>query len=286
MPEVTDEKPVVLRCGANRISFDRPRIMGILNVTPDSFSDGGRYADIPGAVSRAREMVEQGADLIDVGGESTRPGASPVDPEEECRRILPVIERLVSDGSVPISVDTRHPQVMRAAIQAGATLINDIEALGSDAAMDCALSHDVAVCLMHMHGQPATMQQLTHYPQGVEYEVGKFLVERARHLEHLGVDRERLLIDPGFGFAKNRHQNIELMNFLPELTRYGYAVLVGLSRKSLLVEQPWSTPPSERLGASVAAMMWAIQAGVKIVRVHDVAESRQAIDLYQRLIHV
>lgn len=283
MVEVPERRPTALRCGGRRILFDRPRIMGILNITPDSFSDGGRYADLGGAVSRAREMVEQGADLIDIGGESTRPGAVPVDPDEECRRIIPVIEKLAADGAVPLSVDTRHPQVMQAAIQAGATLINDIEALGSQSAVDCALTHDVAVCLMHMRGQPSTMQQEPCYQQGVEREVGGFLKERAQQLERLGIDRERILIDPGFGFGKNREHNLALMRYLPELVRSGYAVLVGLSRKSLLVDQPWLIDPGQRLGGSLAAVFWAIQAGVQLVRVHDVAETRQVIDLYQYL---
>lgn len=279
-----DHDPLpVLCCGTRVLSFERPRIMGILNVTPDSFSDGGRYAHAAGAVMRAREMIEQGVDIIDVGGESTRPGAIPVSPDEECRRILPVIEKLASDGAVPISVDTRNPAVMRAAVAAGAVLVNDIEALNHEASLDCILTHDVAVCLMHMQGQPGHMQAYPHYPSGVEREVTDFLVERASRLEQLGVARERILIDPGFGFGKTREQNLVLLRHLNDLVKRGYSVLVGLSRKSMLVEGGLAVPATQRLGGSLAALLWAIQAGVRVVRVHDVMETKQAIDLWRQL---
>ncbi len=253
--------------------------MGILNVTPDSFSDGGTHLDASAAIACGQAMAAQGADLIDVGGESTRPGAPEVTLAEELRRVIPVIEGLVDTLRVPVSIDTRHPQVMQAAIRAGATLINDIEALQAPGALECALEHEVGICLMHMQGQPLTMQQSPHYPLGVVSEVRDFLAARVARLERYGVGRQRIMIDPGFGFGKTRAHNLTLLQQLPRLVDLGYPVLVGLSRKSMLVGQP-GVPPRERLGASLAAACWAIQAGAHILRVHDVAETRQAVDLW------
>ncbi len=275
-------RPAV-RCGSRVMSCERPLIMGILNVTPDSFSDGGRYGDTASALTRAQEMVAEGADLIDVGGESTRPGASPVPIQEECRRIIPVIERLASDLDRPISVDTRHAEVMQKAVAAGATLVNDIEALTDPASLDCLLNHDVAVCLMHMQGEPESMQREPYYAGDVVQEVRHFLVGRARWLERQGVGRDRILIDPGFGFGKTRDHNLALLAHLDALVDSGYALLAGLSRKSMLVDQPGTVAPMHRTGGSLAAMLWAVQAGASMVRVHDVAESRQALDIWTRL---
>ncbi|WP_297500079.1 dihydropteroate synthase [Ferrovum sp.] len=268
-----------VHCGEFVLSLARPRLMGILNVTPDSFSDGGTHLDASAAIARGQAMAAQGADLIDVGGESTRPGAPEVTLAEELRRVIPVIEGLVDTLRVPVSIDTRHPQVMQAAIRAGATLINDIEALQAPGALECALEHEVGICLMHMQGQPLTMQQSPHYPLGVVSEVRDFLAARVARLERYGVGRQRIMIDPGFGFGKTRAHNLTLLQQLPRLVDLGYPVLVGLSRKSMLVGQP-GVPPRERLGASLAAACWAIQAGAHILRVHDVAETRQAVDLW------
>ncbi len=274
-----------VHCGEFVLSLAQPRIMGILNVTPDSFSDGGMHRDALAAITCGQALVAQGADLIDVGGESTRPGAPEVELAEELRRVIPVIEGLVDTLKVPVSIDTRHPQVMQAAIRAGATLINDIEALQAPGALDCVLEHEVGICLMHMQGHPLTMQQLPHYPLGVVTEVCHFLAERVALLEQYGVERARILIDPGFGFGKTRAHNLTLLQQLPVLVDLGYPVLVGLSRKSMLVGQP-SISPRERLGASLAAACWAIQAGAHILRVHDVAATRQAVDLWMNTLTV
>ncbi|WP_297482322.1 dihydropteroate synthase [Ferrovum sp.] len=282
IPGALGESPKPLpavHCGEFVLSLARPRIMGILNVTPDSFSDGGAHFDALAAITYGQTLVAQGADLIDVGGESTRPGAPEVELAEELRRVIPVIEGLVDTLKMPVSIDTRRPQVMQAAIRAGATLINDIEALQAPGALECILEHEVGICLMHMQGQPLTMQQSPHYPQGVVSGVCDFLAERVALLERYGVERTRILIDPGFGFGKTRIHNLTLLQQLPVLVDLGYPVLVGLSRKSMLVGHP-GIPPRERLGASLAAACWAIQAGAHILRVHDVAATRQAVDLW------
>ncbi len=264
-----------LLCGSHSLQLDRPRIMGILNVTPDSFSDGGRYVDTATALARARQMVEEGADIIDVGGESTRPGAADVPVEEELRRVVPVIEAIAAELSVPISVDTSKPEVMRAAVSAGAGLINDIRALREPGALETVAELDAAVCLMHMQGQPRTMQQAPQYAD-VVVEVEAFLRERVAACEAAGIARERLLIDPGFGFGKTLVHNLTLLDRLGEFAGLGLPVLIGVSNKSM-IGTLLDAPVTARLYGSLAAEVVAVREGAHIVRVHDVAPTREAL---------
>lgn len=251
--------------------------MGVVNVTPDSFSDGGLYADTLRAVAHARRLVEEGADILDIGGESTRPGAAPVALEEERRRVLPVLEAMVSSG-VPVSVDTRKPQLMREAIGAGAAMINDVTALSGPAALDAVAPAPVAVCLMHMQGDPGTMQLNPSY-QDVVAEVSEFLSGRVALAERAGIARDRIVVDPGFGFGKTVEHNLELLRSLGEFRSLGGALLAGLSRKAMLGKLTGREPP-ERVHASVAAALLAVQNGAHIVRVHDVAATRDALAVW------
>jgi len=223
---------VNLVCGSHTLDLTRPRVMGILNVTPDSFYDGGRYADVASAVAHARQMAADGADIVDVGGESTRPGATPVSEAEELRRVVPVIEALVSAGII-VSADTRRPAVMRAAIAAGAAMINDVGALSAAGALQAVAPTNAAICLMHMRGEPASMQQAPQYDDVVR-EVREFLRARARACEEAGIAGSRIVVDPGFGFGKTLAHNLALLRALPEIVAIGYPVLAGLSRKSSL----------------------------------------------------
>ena len=254
--------------------------MGIVNVTPDSFSDGGRHADFPSALAHARGLIAEGADIVDLGGESTRPGAAPVSEEEELRRILPLVESL-RDAGIPISVDTRKPAVMRAALAAGADMINDVQALRSPGAIDAVAGSEVAVCLMHMRGEPATMQQEAVYDDLVG-EVKTFLLQRARVCLDAGIARERIVIDPGFGFAKKPEHNLALMRRLPELAAAGFPVLAGLSRKSTLGVLT-GRPTEDRMPASIAAALAAAARGAAIVRVHDVAATVDALKIWNAM---
>lgn len=251
------------------------QVMGILNTTPDSFSDGGRYQDPNSALAHALRMVEAGADIIDVGGESTRPGAREVDVSEELERVVPVIEALVREASVRVSVDTSKPEVMAAAVGAGATLVNDIFALRRTGALEMAASLDVSVCLMHMRGQPRDMQKEPVYGNVVA-EVESFLLERASACEGAGIPASRILIDPGFGFGKTLQHNLDLFRALPRLCGHGYGMLVGVSRKSMLGTIT-GKPAGERTAASVSAAVLAALAGASVVRVHDVAETVDAL---------
>jgi dihydropteroate synthase len=257
------------------------RVMGILNTTPDSFSDGGLWADTARAVERALEMVGQGADLIDVGGESTRPGARPVGIQEEIDRVVPVVEALAAKTPVTISVDTSKPQVMAAAVAAGAGLINDVFALRGEDALETAAGLGVPVCLMHMQGRPRDMQVDPRYVDVVG-EVEEFLLQRARACEAAGIRRERIWIDPGFGFGKTLEHNVALFQALPRLCRKGYPVLVGVSRKSMLGALT-GKPVEDRLAASVAAAVLAARSGAAVVRVHDVAETVDALKVWRGL---
>ncbi|OGA27379.1 MAG: dihydropteroate synthase [Betaproteobacteria bacterium RIFCSPLOWO2_12_FULL_67_28] len=254
--------------------------MGVLNVTPDSFSDGGRYFGGARAVARAFAMVEEGADLIDIGGESTRPGSAPVAEAEELRRVLPVLEALHA-VPIPLSVDTRRPGVMRAALAAGASMVNDVEALGAPGALEAVASSACAVCLMHMQGRPATMQQAPHYADVVG-EVKEFLGRRLDACEAAGIARARLVIDPGFGFGKALAHNVVLLQRLGELAALGVPVLAGLSRKSML-GAILGRPAADRTAASLAAALLAAQQGAKILRVHDIRETRDALAVWQAL---
>jgi dihydropteroate synthase len=248
--------------------------MGILNVTPDSFSDGGRHFDRSRALDHARRMRADGADIIDIGGESTRPGALPVSDEDELARVIPLVDALSREG-VPISVDTRKPTVMRAALAAGAAMINDVCALGAPGAVEALAASDAGVCLMHMRGLPQTMQVAPAYAD-VAGEVGSFLGARAAICESAGIGRDRIVLDPGFGFGKTLAHNLQLLRALPALVASGYVVLVGLSRKSAL-GQITGRAVDERLPASLAAALAAVARGALLLRVHDVRETHDAL---------
>ena len=267
-----------LHCGRYRLPLDRPLIMGVINVTPDSFSDGGRFTEAARAVEHGFSLMEAGAALLDVGGESTRPGATPVLPEEELRRVIPVIEQLAG-GPVPISIDTRHPEVMRAALEAGATLVNDVNALRAPGALELCAASDAAVCLMHMQGTPQTMQDNPAYDD-VCAEVQSFLLARAAAAERAGIARNRILLDPGFGFGKTVAHNLALLRGLGRLAAAGYPLLVGLSRKSVLGAVTVRIV-TDRVASSVAAALAAVARGAAVVRVHDVAATRDALDVWQ-----
>jgi dihydropteroate synthase len=264
----------VLRAGRFSLSLERPLIMGIVNITPDSFSDGGKFFDPGRALDHARQLLEEGADILDIGGESSRPGAEPVGADEELRRVLPVLERLV-ELPVPVSVDTCKPEVMRRAAAAGAAIINDIFALRAPGALDAAAESPVAVCLMHMQGEPRTMQQAPHY-RDVVGEVGEFLVERAAAAVAGGIGRDRIVLDPGFGFGKTPQHNLELIRALPRLREAGFPLLAGLSRKALFGKIV-GREAAERVHASAAGALLAAQRGASIVRVHDVAATRDCL---------
>jgi dihydropteroate synthase len=263
-----------LEAGRFSLSLERTLIMGIVNVTPDSFSDGGRYFDSGHALDHARRLIEEGADILDIGGESSRPGAEPVRVEEELRRVLPVLEKLV-DLPVPVSVDTCKPEVMRRAAAAGAAMINDIFALRAHGALEAVAESPVAVCLMHMQGEPRTMQQAPHY-RDVAREVETFLVERGAAAVAGGIGRERIVLDPGFGFGKTPQHNLELIRALPRLRETGFPILAGLSRKSLFGKIV-GRDAAERVYASAAGALLAAQRGAAIVRVHDVAATRDCL---------
>lgn len=252
-----------------------PVVMGIVNVTPDSFSDGGRYLDTTDAVRQGCRLATEGAAILDVGGESTRPGAEPVSAQQEMDRVIPVIEALRAETELPISVDTSKPAVMRAAVGAGAAMINDVCALREAGAVETAAELSVPVCLMHMQGEPRTMQARPAY-DNVVAEVVTFLRERAETAIRAGVARDDLVLDPGFGFGKTVEHNLELLRGLDELLALGYPVLAGLSRKSMLGKLT-GRPADQRLAGSLALAVLAAQGGVAILRVHDVAPTVDAL---------
>ena len=264
-----------LDCAGKLLDLSAPRVMGVLNVTPDSFSDGGRYARLPLALERAREMVAEGAAVIDVGGESTRPGAPPVGVEEELRRVLPVVEALAAELPVPISVDTGTPEVIRAAGAAGAGLVNDVRALRVPGALEAAAAAGVSVCLMHMQGEPGTMQASPRYDDVVG-EVVRFLEERVAACEAQGIPRSRILLDPGFGFGKALEHNLRLLARLDRLAAVGLPVLVGMSRKSM-IGALLDAPVHRRLYGGLAAAVWAVMRGARVVRTHDVRATVEAL---------
>jgi dihydropteroate synthase len=267
-----------LKCGRFKLSLERPLIMGVVNVTPDSFSDGGLHFDSGRAVERARQLIDEGADLVDVGGESTRPGAAPVDLAEERRRVLPVLKALAG-GKVPVSVDTRKPEFMREAIAAGADMVNDVGALAAPGALEAVAASPAAVCLMHMLGEPGTMQANPSY-RDVVREVRHYLSGRVAEAEHAGIARERIVADPGFGFGKNLDHNLALLRAFSEFEELGVALLAGLSRKAMLGKIT-GREVGERVHASVAAVLIAVQNGARIVRVHDVGATRDALAVWQ-----
>jgi dihydropteroate synthase len=261
---------VQLHCAGRVLDVSSPVVMGILNITPNSFSDGGRYRDRDAALGQARRMVADGAAIIDVGGESTRPGAAGVSLQEELDRVLPVIEAVVRELDVLVSVDTMKPEVMREAVAAGAGLINDVLALGAPGALAAAASTGAAVCLMHMQGTPRTMQENPHY-EDVVREVGDFLQQRALDCRSAGIAPDRIVLDPGFGFGKTLSHNLQLLRGLPALAGE-FPLLVGVSRKSMLGKLT-GRPVEQRLAGSIALAALAVAAGARIVRCHDVAET-------------
>jgi dihydropteroate synthase len=266
-----------LQCGKFRLSLARPLIMGVVNITPDSFSDGGSFATASTALAHARRLVDEGADLIDIGGESTRPGAGGVALEEERRRVLPVLEQL-ADGTVPVSIDTQKPELMREAIATGASMINDVYALQAPGALAAVAQSGVAVCLMHMQGTPADMQTDPHYDDVVA-EVLEFFGDRMRAAHAAGIAPDRIVLDPGFGFGKTLEHNLELLRRLDRFNTTGAAVLAGLSRKGMLGRLT-GREVDERVYASIAAALIAVENGARIVRVHDVAATRDALAVW------
>jgi dihydropteroate synthase len=265
----------IIDCAGKPLDLSRPQVMGILNITPDSFSDGGVFFAPAAALGRAQEMVAEGAAIIDVGGESTRPGAAPVPLQEELRRVIPVIEALCDTLTVPVSIDTRHPAVMQAAVAAGAGMINDVNALQAPGAVDMAAMLGVPVCLMHMQGVPRSMQENPEYGDVVT-EVRQFLGDRATACLAAGMTRERILLDPGFGFGKTNRHNLLLLRHLDRLVAEGYPVLVGLSRKSL-IGNVLGLSVDERLYPGLALAVLAVWQGAAIVRTHDVRATREAV---------
>ncbi|MEN5425981.1 dihydropteroate synthase [Stenotrophomonas pennii] len=268
-----------LDCAGRVLRLDRARVMGIVNVTPDSFSDGGQHDSAEAAVAHGLKLVEEGADLLDIGGESTRPGSAPVPLDEELRRVLPVIEQLAARTTVPISIDTFKPEVMRAAVAAGAGMINDIHALRQPGALDAAADAGVPVVLMHMQGEPGSMQADPQYDDVVA-EVHRFLVQRLFAAEMAGIAKKNLVIDLGFGFGKRVDHNMTLLARSERFLELGVPMLAGLSRKRTLGELTGRQLPAERVAASVAAHLVAVQRGARIVRVHDVAATVDALKVW------
>lgn len=268
----------MLRAGRFTLSLNRPLIMGVVNVTPDSFSDGGQWFEPKRAIEHAEQLIEDGADILDVGGESTRPGAALVSAQEEMERVIPVVEAL-RGREVPVSVDTSKPAVMTSALCAGAAIINDVFALRQPGAMEVVAKSDAAVCLMHMQGTPQTMQAQPSYDDVVA-EVRDFLSERIDAAKAQGVALDRIVVDPGFGFGKNKTHNLALLRGLGEIAQLGVPVLAGLSRKSWL-GRITGRPVNERVHASVASAVAAIALGARIVRVHDVAATKDALAVWE-----
>lgn len=268
-----------LDCAGRVLVLDRPRVMGIVNVTPDSFSDGGEHATVDAAVAHALRLADEGADLLDIGGESTRPGAADVSVDEELARVIPVIERLAQATTLPISIDTSKPEVMRAAVAAGAGMINDVCALGRDGALDAAAALGVPVVLMHMQGEPRSMQDAPDY-EDIVADVHRFLAERIFSAEMAGIDKKRIVVDPGFGFGKTTAHNLALLAGFERFVDLGVPVLAGLSRKRTIGELTGRDDPHDRVSGSVAAHLIAAQRGATLVRVHDVAATVDALKVW------
>ncbi len=271
----------ILNCAGKSLDLSAPCVMGIVNVTPDSFSDGGKFFAVDQALQQARKLVADGAAIIDIGGESTRPGSTPVDVEEEIRRVVPAIEAISAELDVPISIDTLKAEVMRVAVKAGAGLINDVNALRGEGALQAAAELNVPVCLMHMQGTPQTMQKEPHYDNVVQ-EVKDFLQERIAACEAAGITRSNLILDPGFGFGKKARHNLRLMKHLSDFMEMDLPVLVGVSRKSIIGAM-LNVSVDERLAGSLALASIAVWQGAKIIRSHDVKETLQAITLCQHV---
>jgi len=267
----------LFNCGKYQLNLNRPHVMGIVNVTPDSFSDGGKYSSTDLAVEHGLALIAEGADILDIGGESTRPGAPPVSLDEELRRVMPVIEALASVSTVPLSIDTYKPEVMRSAIAAGIDIVNDVRALQEDGAVEIVANSDVGVCLMHMQGMPQTMQLAPSY-QDVVSEVVHFLTDRMHVVTSAGIAIDRIVLDPGFGFGKTTAHNIALIQHLTEIDAIGRPLLVGLSRKSVLGKIAGGDE-QQRLHAGLAASVISAMKGAKIVRVHDVKATVDALKI-------
>ena len=271
----------MLRCGKFSLSLDRPLVMGIVNVTPDSFSGDGLANDTERAIAHARHQIDAGADMLDLGAESSRPGAQPTSLEDELARLLPVLAGL-ADCDVPLSVDTYKPEVMRAALAAGASMINDIYGLRMPGVLDVVAASDCGICLMHMQGEPLTMQQAPFYSGDVVSEVNSFLAARVEAMIAAGVNRDRLVLDPGFGFGKALEHNLDLLRRLDECTVDNLPLLAGMSRKTMLGAITGRSV-DQRVAASVAAALLAAQRGARILRVHDVADTRDALAVWQAI---
>jgi len=281
-PEGARGRPKLWRCGRFTLTLERPLVMGILNVTPDSFSDGGLYGDVPAAVEHALRMADAGADIIEIGGESTRPGSDEVSPSEELARVLPVVEHLLGRVDVPLSIDTRHAPVARVCVEAGAAIMNDVSGFRDPAMVASAAQSDAGLVVMHMLGEPKTMQAEPHYGDVVA-EVRTYLAAQAAILERAGVARERIVLDPGLGFGKTTAHNLELLRHLERAVPAGYPALVGASRKRFIGELTGIGDPVGRLGGSMAVALWAAERGAGILRVHDVAPTVQALRLWAAL---
>ena len=273
-----------LDCAGKILDLSEPRVMGILNVTPDSFSDGGQFISIETALTQARQMVAEGAAILDIGGESTRPGAAVVAADEEMARVVPVIEAIHAEIDIPISIDTMKPEVMRAAVSAGAGLINDVQALQRDGALAAAAELNVPVCLMHSQGMSQIMQDAPRYDNVIK-EVTDFLLARVAACEAVGITRDKLILDPGFGFGKKANHNLKLMKHLSFLIDTGFPVLVGVSRKSM-IGALLDVSVEERLAASLSLASLAVWQGAKLVRSHDVKETVQAIAMCHHVMQV
>lgn len=273
-----------LDCAGKILDLTEPRVMGILNVTPDSFSDGGQFVSIETALMQARQMAAEGAAILDIGGESTRPGAKVVPAEVEIARVVPVIEAIHRELDVAISIDTMKPEVMRAAVAAGAGLINDVQALQVDGALAAAAALAVPICLMHAQGTPQTMQDDPQYDDVVQ-EVIDFLLARVAACEAAGIARDKLILDPGFGFGKQAQHNLRLMKHLANLVGQGLPVLVGVSRKSM-IGKLLKVSTAERLSASLSLATLAVWQGAKLIRSHDVKETVQAIAMCHHVMQV
>ena len=270
-----------MQFGKYSIDLSQPQVMGILNVTPDSFSDGGKHTNVSQALDHALRMIEEGASFIDIGGESTRPGAPDVSLQEELDRTIPVIEAVAKNTSCVISIDTSKADVMREAVKAGAGLINDVRALQEPGALQVAAEAQVPVCLMHMQGQPRTMQQSPEYDDVVN-DVGQFLLARTKVCEEAGIAKDKILFDPGYGFGKSLEHNYTLVKHLPSLMKLGYPVLVGMSRKSM-IGNLLNRKVDERLAGSISLATIVAQMGAHIIRVHDVKETADAVNIVKML---
>ncbi|TWI01076.1 dihydropteroate synthase [Luteimonas cucumeris] len=268
-----------LDCAGRVLKLDRARVLGIVNVTPDSFSDGGEHATVEAAVMHGLRLAGEGADALDVGGESTRPGAQEVSIDEEIARVIPVIERLARETSLPVSIDTSKPEVMRAAVAAGAGMINDVFALRREGALEAASELGVPVVLMHMQGEPRSMQDAPQYDDVVG-DVHRFLAERIFAAEMAGIAKKNIVVDPGFGFGKNRGHNLQLLAQLERFLELGVPVLAGLSRKRTIGELTGRDDPHDRVYGSVAAALIAAQRGARLLRVHDVAATVDALKVW------